>query len=55
MRKTNKRIQRTVEELWAENTDLLKDLNKNEPGEKVHPNHSKTKKLNNSASDTSDI
>ena len=33
MRKTNKRVQKTVEDLWAENTQLLKDLNRSAPGQ----------------------
>ena len=33
MRKTNKRVQKTVEDLWAENTQLLKDLNRSLPGQ----------------------
>ena len=33
MRKTNKRVQKTVEDLWAENTQLLKDLNRSGPGQ----------------------
>ena len=47
MRKTNKRIQKTVEELWAENTELLKDLSKNEGGGKDRPRYAKTHRQKN--------
>ncbi|KAL5253893.1 hypothetical protein ACHWQZ_G013602 [Mnemiopsis leidyi] len=37
MRKTNKRVQKTVEDLWAENTQLLKDLNRSAPSQSPSP------------------
>lgn len=45
MRKTNKRIQKTVEDLWAENTQLLKELNKTEtrPERKSHSGRTRHK------------
>ena len=40
MRKTNKKMQKTVEELWEENTQLLKDLNKTKVGEEAGTSNS---------------